>query len=198
MTETTSEEQVQIWKEELATAVTGQQWQLALKLCSWLRHELGQQDASDPEVEEAHRQAKEGLAEHGSTRKTEQESEKEHRRTYQQRRIRIMHQLVAGNWDKALDLIEALHQDGATRHQIVDVLHELSARTASLLSPGYRRVDARAAALGQTLDEFVERVQGGPLTSAAQIQDRSTFLEPSIESSILARRTQTLPPLFRD
>ena len=197
MTEATSENNIQNWKEELATAMTGQQWRLALKLCSWLRHELRQQDVSDPEVEETHRQAKEGLAEQMATTKTQQETESEHRRTYQQRRTSIMHLLVAGNWNQALDLIEALHQDGASRHQVVDVLHELNARTASLLSPGYRQVDPRAAALGERFEELVERVQGHPLASPALMRDESTLPEPGIDLSILARRTHALPSIFR-
>ena len=62
MAQTTNREQIDVWKKELAEAMDSQQWQLALKLCSWLRYALHQQDLSDPEVEEAHRQAKEALA----------------------------------------------------------------------------------------------------------------------------------------
>ena len=168
MTETTSENQVQIWKEELATAMTGEQWKPALKLCSWLRYTLQEQGASDPEVEEAHRQAKEGLADQAIRTNSQQESEAIHARSYEKRRTNIMHQIIAGRWDKALDSIEELHEDGISRHEIVDLLRELRARTASLLAPSYRRVDNRAARLGRRFDELVQRVHGAPLMGASR------------------------------
>ncbi|NIM04187.1 MAG: hypothetical protein GTN65_00870 [Armatimonadetes bacterium] len=62
VTETTSGKQVKIWKEELAIAMADRQWRRALQLCSWLRYTLRQQELSDAEAEEAHRQAKEALA----------------------------------------------------------------------------------------------------------------------------------------
>ena len=49
MTETTTEEQIQNWKADLASAMDNQQWQQALKLCSWLRYTLDQQGRTDPQ-----------------------------------------------------------------------------------------------------------------------------------------------------
>ena len=40
MTETTTKEQIKNWKAELGSAMADQQWQQALKLCSWLRYTL--------------------------------------------------------------------------------------------------------------------------------------------------------------
>jgi len=60
---TTTGEQIEIWKKELATAMAGQQWRRALQFCSWLRYALRQQGLSDPEVEQVQRRAKEALAE---------------------------------------------------------------------------------------------------------------------------------------
>ena len=163
MTETTTEEQIDIWKKELATAIADEQWRLALKLCSWLRYALSQQGLSDPEVEEVHRQAKEALAEQVIREKTRQEREEEHERGLRQLRRTVMHQIVSADWDGALDSIEALYQDGADRREAIRLLQELKVRMATLLSPKYRQVDQRAAALGKRFDELVERVDGDPL-----------------------------------
>ena len=111
VTETMAEEQIEIWKKELAIAMADGQWRRALQLCSWLRYTLRQQELSDPEVEEAHRQAKEGLAEQVIREKAQQEREERHRRLRRQ----TMYQIISGEWDQALDSIEALYQDGANR-----------------------------------------------------------------------------------
>ena len=168
MTETTSEQQVQIWKEDLAGAITGQQWQVALKLCSWLRYTLQQEDTSDPEVEEAHHQAKERLADQVTSTAAQQESAPIRARRYEKRRTKIMHQIISGRWEQALDSIEELNQDGIGRHEIVDLLQELRARTASLLAPSYRRVDGRAARLGRRFDDLVQRIHGAPLLGTSR------------------------------
>ena len=163
MTETTGGEQIETWKHELATAMDEEQWQLALKLCSWLRYTLSQQGLSDPEVEEVHRRAKEALAEQVTSERTEHEREKERERRLRRLRRTVMRQIISADWDDALDSIEALYQDGANRREAVRLLQELKVRMATLLSPKYRQVGQRAAALGKRFDELVERVGGDPL-----------------------------------
>jgi hypothetical protein len=173
VTETRTGEQIEIWKKELAIAIADEQWRLALKLCSWLRYALSQRGLSDPEVEEAHRRSKEGLAEQVSREKIQQERKEEHERKHRRLRRKTMHQIVSGDWNQALDSIEVLYQDGADRQEAIHLLRELEARLATLLSPGYRQVDQRSAALVRRFDELVERVGGGPLTSRSRPQDTS-------------------------
>jgi alkanesulfonate monooxygenase SsuD/methylene tetrahydromethanopterin reductase-like flavin-dependent oxidoreductase (luciferase family) len=156
VTETTAGEQIEIWKKELAIAMADEQWRRALQLCSWLRYTLRQQELSDPEMEEVHRQAKEALAKQVSREKTQQQHEERHR----QLRREIMHQIVSGDWEQALDSIEALYQDGANRQEAIHLLQELKARLPTTLTPEYRQA-AQRAALGQRLDELVERIGGG-------------------------------------
>jgi len=91
--ETTTGEPIEIWKEELAVAITGQQWRRALRLCSWLRYALRQQGLSDPEVKEAHRRAKEALTRRVIREKTQQG----HKARYRQLRGEIMYQIVSGH-----------------------------------------------------------------------------------------------------
>lgn len=165
MTETTDEEQIVIWKKELATAMADQQWRLALKFCSWLRYALSLQGRSDPEVEEAHQQTKEALAKQIAREKTQQEREEEHEGRHQRLRSEAMYQIISGNWDGALDSIEKLYQDKADRQEAIHLLQELKARTLTFLSPTYRQRDERAAALGKRFDALVERVGGSPLLS---------------------------------
>lgn len=155
VTETTSEKQVKIWKEELAIAMADRQWRRVLQLCSWLRYTLRQQESSDPEVEEAHRQAKEALARQVVRERAQQERERKHRRLRRQAR----YQIINGDWDRALDSIEALYRAGARRQEASDLLQELKARLASVLSPTYRQSDRRAAALAERFEELFERVQ---------------------------------------
>ena len=163
MTETATGEQIEIWKKELAVAMADQQWRLALKLCSWLRYALSQQTLSDPEVEEVHRQAKEALAEQVTRERTEHEREEERERRLRRLPRTVMRQIISADWDGALDSIEALYQDGANRQEAIRLLQELKLRMATLLSPTYRQMDQRAAALGKRFDELVERVSGSPL-----------------------------------
>lgn len=161
MTETTTGEQIEIWKKELVLAMADRQWRHALQLCSWLRYALRQQGLSDPEVEQVQRQAKEALAEQVAKRKTQQEREG----SRQQLRRQAMYQIASGEWDQALDSIEVLYQDGANRQETINLLQELEARMAIILrSPKYRQRDQRAAVLSRRFDELVERVGGGPLT----------------------------------
>ncbi len=168
MAETTSEEQIDIWKKELAEAMDGQQWRLALKLCSWLRYALHQQGLSDPGVEEAHRQAKEAMARQVIEEKAQQRREEEHR----QLRPKIMSQIIHGKWNMALFSIEVLHQQGAPRRDVLDLLQEFKVRVATFLSPKRRETDPRAAALGPQFDELVERVGGGPPTRGSKPPDK--------------------------
>jgi len=172
VTETTAGEQIEIWKEELAAAMDEEQWRLALKLCSWVRYALSQQGLSDPEVEEAQRQAKEALAEQVTREKTQQEHEEERQRGFRRLRRMVMHQIVSGDWTQALDSIEALYQDGANRQEAIHLLRELKARLATLLSPRYRQMDRRVAALGRRFDELAERVGGSTLMSRSWPPDK--------------------------
>ena len=159
MPKTTTGEQIEIWKKELATAMAGQQWRRALQFCSWLRYALRQQGLSDPEVEQVQRRAKEALAEKVIKEKVQQEREGKHR----QLRRQTMHQIATGDWHQALDSIEALYQDGANRQEAIDLLQNLKARMAIILrSPKYQQMDRRAAALSRRFDELVERVGSGP------------------------------------
>lgn len=155
MSETTIGEQIEIWKEELVLAMTSQQWRRALQLCSWLRYTLRQQELSDPEVEEAHRRAKEALA--GQV--IREKAQRERKARYRQRRREIMYQIIARQWEQALDSIDAFCADGATPREAFDLLQELKARSAALLSSKHRQVNQRAAALGQRFDELWERVR---------------------------------------
>ena len=162
MTETTDGEQIDIWKKELATAMADQQWQLALKFCSWLRYTLSLQEHSDPEVEAAHQQAKEALSKQIAEETTLQEREKERKEKYQRKRPSAMYQIISGNWVGAMDSIETLYQGKADRPEAISLLEALKARTATLLSPTYRQKDERAAMLGKRFDALVELVGGGP------------------------------------
>jgi hypothetical protein len=155
--ETTTREQIEAWREELAQAVAGQQWRRALQLCSWLRYALWQQGRSDPEVEQVQRQAKAAWAEHVAREKTQQERDEEHWRL----RRKIMQQIISGDWEQALDSIEAFHQDGANRQGTIRLLEELEKRLGSMLRPKYRQMDQRAAVLGRRFDQLVEQVRDG-------------------------------------
>ena len=157
MTEMATGEQIDIWKKELAIAMADEQWRLALKFCSWVRYALSQQGLSDPEVEEAHRRAKEALAKQVTREKTQQKREERH----QQLRRQIMYQIVSAHWDQALDSIEALYQDGANRQEAIDLLQELRARLGTSRSSEHRRRDRRAVALNRRFDELMERVGSG-------------------------------------
>jgi hypothetical protein len=149
LTETRAEEQIEIWKNELAIAMADEQWRLALQLCSWLRHSLGQQELSDPEVEQTQRQAKEGLAEQVIRDKGQQEREGGRRRLERQ----VMYHILAGEWDRSLDSIEALYQQGANRQEVIHLLQELKNRLPTMSVPAYRQ-------RGHRVDELMERVGG--------------------------------------
>ena len=158
MPKTTTEEQIEVWKKELAMAIAGQQWRRALQLCSWLRYAQRQQGLPDPEVEQVQRQAKEALAEQVIEEKTQQKREGRHRELQRQ----TVYQMASGDWEQAMDSIEALYQDGANRREVIGLLQELKARMAIILRfPKYQETNRRAAALSRRFDELVERVGGG-------------------------------------
>ncbi|MBL7164353.1 MAG: hypothetical protein ISS57_17335 [Anaerolineales bacterium] len=156
MTNITNSEQIEIWKNELAVAMTCEQWQLALKLCGLLRYALRQQEMSDPDVDKAHHQAKETLAKQIIQEKSAHE---EHR----QLRNMTMRQIISGEWEQALDSIEALYQDGVNGKEAIGLLQEIDVRTQTFLSPNRRLQNQRAAELGKRFDELVERIGDGSL-----------------------------------
>lgn len=156
MTETKTEQQIKVWKKELAIAMENEQWRLALKLCGWLRYALRQQELSAPKVEKAHRQAKEALTKQLASEKHIPEK---HRR----QRNRAMGQIISGEWEQALTSIETLFKDGDNRQEAIDLLQEFEARSRILLSPAWRQKDPRAKALGEHFDGLVERIAGGSL-----------------------------------
>ena len=152
MDEMTAEEQIEVWKEQLALAMTDQQWRHALQLCSWLRYALWQQELSDPQVDEAHRQAKVGLAEQMVGEKKRQKQTEAQRR----RRDGIMQQIATAQWSQALDSIDAFHQDGAGRKELTHLLKELQTRMGRVLGLQYRQMNRRAGVLGRRFDELEE------------------------------------------
>lgn len=166
VTETTSGEQIEIWKEELTRAMAGQQWRRALQLCSWLRYALWQQGRSDLEVEGAQRQAKDALAEQVTREETQQGRDEEHRR----QRRQIMHQIVAGDWEQALDSIEAFYRDRASQREAVHLLQELKRRLGSRLNAKYRHLDRRSAALGLRFDRLAKQIHGDPSLGQNQMK----------------------------
>ena len=131
MTETTTDEQIELWKEELTVAMADQQWRRALQLCSWLRYTLGQQEQSDPEVEQIHRQAKEAIAEQVTQERAQQAHQREHSRL----RLAAANQSASGTWMQALDSIEGFYQNGASQQEALGLLQELKTRLSDRLLP---------------------------------------------------------------
>ena len=154
MTKETTDEQVKNWKNEMAIAMDNEQWRHALKLCGWLRYALRQQDSSDPDVDEAHRQAKDALAKQWVREKSAYEK-------HQKQRDLILYQIISREWNKALTSIEAHYKDGANRQETINLLQEFKGRTRTLLTDNWRQKDPQAAALGRQFDELVEQVAGG-------------------------------------
>lgn len=156
MTETTTGKQIEDWKTELALAMANRQWRRALQLCSWLRYTLEQQERSDPEVEQMHRQAKEALAEQVTQERAQQARQKEHRRL----RLMAMNQSASGTWMQALDSIEALYQHEASREEALSLLQALKIRLSDRLFATYRQKDPKAAALARRFNEVLDQVRG--------------------------------------
>jgi hypothetical protein len=154
VTKETTDEQKKNWKNELAIAMDNEQWQHALKLCGWLRYALRQQDSFDPDVDEAHRQAKDALARQLVREKTVYEKHQKHRHL-------IMYQIISREWEQALTSIEAHYKDGANRQEAINLLQEFKGRTRTLLTNNWRQKDPQVAALGRQFDELVEQVASG-------------------------------------
>ena len=154
MTKETTDEQVKNWKNEMVIAMDNEEWQHALKLCSWLRYALREQDSSDPDVDEAHRQAKDALAKQLAREETAYEKQ-------QKQRQLIMYQIISREWKQALTSIETYYKDGANRQETINLLQEFKGRTRTLLTDTWRQKDPQAAALGRQFDELVEQVAGG-------------------------------------
>jgi hypothetical protein len=150
VTQTTTEEQTETWKGELAIAMADAQWRRALQLCSWLRFTLGQQGLSDPEVEQAQRQAKERLTETVMREKARKRRDER----YRQVRRRAMNLILSGSWIRALNVIEVLHEHGANRQEVMHLLQELKNRLPTKTIAEYRQ---RA----QRVDELMERIGAG-------------------------------------
>ena len=156
MTETTTGKQIEDWKTELALAMANRQWRRALQLCSWLRYTLEQQERSDPEVEQVHRQAKEALAEQVTQQRAQQARQKEHRRL----RLMAMNQSASGTWMQALDSIEAFYQHEASREEALSLLQELKIRLSDRLFATYWQKDPKATALARRFNEVLDQVRG--------------------------------------
>lgn len=155
MTQTTTRDQVEDWETELALAMVDRQWRRALRLCSWLRYALEQQERSDPKVEQMHRQAKEALAEQVAQERAERARQKEHRRL----RATARNQAASATWMQALDSIEAFYQNGASQEEALGLLQELKTRLSERLLPGYRQIDPKAAALARRFNELLDQVR---------------------------------------
>ncbi len=155
MTITTAKEQIEDWKTELALAMVNQQWRRALKLCSWLRYALEQQERSDPEVEQMHRQAKEALAEQITQERAQQARQKEHRRLQRT----AMNQSASGTWMQALDSIEAFYQHGASQQEALSLLQDLKIRLSDRLLPTHWQKDPKAAALARRFNKVLEKIR---------------------------------------
>ncbi len=156
MTKTTTKEQIEDWKTELAPAMVNRKWRRALQLCGWLRYALEQQERSDPEVEQMHRQAKEALAEQVTQERAQQARQREHRRL----RRTAMNQIASGTWMPVLDSIEAFYQHGASRQEAFSLLQKLEGRLSDRLFRTHWQRDSQAAALRQRFNELVKRVRG--------------------------------------
>ena len=175
MTEMTTEERIDTWKKELATAMADEQWRLALKFCSWLRHTLSLQGRTDPEVETVHQQAKEALRKQVINEKVQQKHEREDKEKHRKLRSEVMHRVVSGDGNGALDLIETIYADGANRQEAIHLLQELKARSATKLSPRYRQTDQQAAIFGKRFDELTERVGGSLLSKKHEPRGEHLF-----------------------
>ncbi len=163
MTEMTTEEQMDSWKENLAAAMADEQWRLALKFCGWLRYTLSSQGDSDPEIEQTHRQAKEALSKQIAREKTQREHERAQEKEHLRLQGKAMHQIISADWTGAMDSIEVLYQDGANRQDAIRLLRELKMRTGTMQSPRFRQMNQRAATFGKRFDELAERIGGNLL-----------------------------------
>jgi hypothetical protein len=155
MTETTTEEQIENWKADLAPAMADQQWQQALKLCSWLRYTLEQQGRTDPKVESMHQQAKEMLAEQVAQERAQRAWQQKHRRL----RHMCVRQIEADRWMPALDNIESLYQHSGDPQDTLSLLQALETRLSKQRSSSEWRMSAQATAVQQRFSAVVEQVR---------------------------------------
>ena len=155
MTETTTTNQTEDWGAELASAMVDQEWRRALKLCSWLRYDMEEQDRSDPELERMHRQAKEGLAEQVAQERAQRARQTEHRRL----QLMAVNQSASGTWTQALDSIEMFYQDGASQQEALGLLQELKRRLADRLLPAYWQIDPKAAVLAKRFNKLLDHIR---------------------------------------
>lgn len=151
----TTEEQVESWKTELIEAMAEQQWQQALKFCSWIRYTLGQQGRTDPQVEQVHQQAKETLGAQVAHERAQRGQQKAHLRL----RHMCLRQINAEKWIPALDSIESLHQQNIDQEDTLSLLNELRTRLSKQLSAPEWRMSPQATAVSQRFNEVVEQVR---------------------------------------
>jgi transcription initiation factor TFIIIB Brf1 subunit/transcription initiation factor TFIIB len=155
MPKMTSQEQIEDWETELASASAEQKWRRALQLCSWLRYALDQQGRSDPEVERIHDQAKKALAEQVSRERAQQARLRQRQHS---RRVGT-NQIILGNWLQALDAIEAFYQSGASQEETFDLLKTLQDRLADRLNSAQQPTGAQATELRQRFSKLLEQVR---------------------------------------
>jgi len=147
VTDQTSSEQIEDWKDQLTLAMANQQWRHALQLCSWLRYAL----EKDPEVEELHHRAKELLAKQVSQERALRAHENEHRRL----RHQVTTHIGSGAWMKALDSIEALYESAEDQQELLAFLRELKIRLSGQLLPTHWEQNPTAVILAQRFDELL-------------------------------------------
>jgi hypothetical protein len=155
VTKTTTNQQIEDWKTELASAMVDRQWRRALQLCSWLRYALEQQECSDPEVEQMHHQAKEALSKQVTRERALQALQREYRRL----QITVMNPNASGPWMQVLDSIAVFYQNGASQQEVLDLLQELKIRLTDRSFSMHRSKDPRAAALVRRFNEVLAQVR---------------------------------------
>ena len=149
MTEKTSSEQLEDWRDQLTLAMANQQWRRALQLCSWLRYAL--EENPDPELEQLHRRAKESLSKQVAQERAQRAYENEHRRL---RRAVTTH-ISSGTWMKAFDAIEALYESSADQQELLGFLQEIKIRLSDRLLPIHWEQDPAAPMLARRFDELL-------------------------------------------
>ena len=103
-----------------------------------------------PLMEQAQQQAKEHLAETVTREKAQQRRDQR----YQRVQHRAMNLILSGDWDRALEVIEALYEYGANRREVIHLLQELKSRLSNMALREYPQ-------RGQRVKELVERVGAG-------------------------------------
>lgn len=136
--------------------MANEQWRRALRLCSWLRYGLEQQEHSDFEVEQMHRRAKEALAKQVSKERAQQAHQKE----WQRLQNTVMYQSASGTWMPTLDSIALFYQNGASQQQVLDLLQEFKKHLSGQLPSTSSRQDPKTAALVRRFNEILAQVRG--------------------------------------